>query len=174
MIEDEKNKVAKEKQLSGSPSDGGISFRQWDKNAKDDMRAIGGEVLMDHYMGKEAVIPLWCAPTSTFVWADNKCTETLHWEDDPEKHGDGNPITYDATNQRWMHGDKQEIWMEFVVSISTKSATKVNSAPPILSASYCSLAWQSQLASNRDEAVKNYCKRYTRKVARTWVDAANK
>ena len=55
----EEEKIPKEKQLSGSPSDGGISFRQWDKNAKDDMRAIGGEVLMDHYMGEEAVLPLW-------------------------------------------------------------------------------------------------------------------
>ena len=174
MIEDEKNKVAKEKQLSGSPSDGGISFRQWDKNAQDDMRAIGGEIMQNHYLGKELIMPSWCAPTSTFSWNDNKCTEKLHWNDDPENDSDGNPIVYGATNQRWLERDKQTIWMEYVVEVSTKSVTKSNAAPPVLSANYCSFAWQNQLAVNRDEAVKNYCKKYTRKVARTWVDSVKK
>ena len=63
MIRDEE-KIPKERQLSGSPSDGGISFRQWDKNAQDDMRAMGGEIMVDHHMGKELIMPMWCAPTS--------------------------------------------------------------------------------------------------------------
>jgi len=171
MIHDEdKVKVAKEKQLSGSMSDGGISFRQWDKNAKDDLRMIGGEILVNQYLGKETIMPMWCAPISTFSWVDNQCQETLRWEDDPEKDSDGNPIEYNEINQRWMSADKQKIWMEFVVEVSTKSATRVNAAPPKWTASHCSLSWQSQLAANRDEAVKNYCKSHTRKVARTWID----
>ena len=31
----------------------------------------------------------------------------------------------------------------------------------------------SQLAANRDEAVKNYCKEHTRRVARTWLDSVS-
>ena len=171
MSIEKEEKVPKEKQLSGSPSDGGISFRQWDKNAQDDLRAIGGEILVNHYMRKEAQMPMWCAPTSTFSWAENQCQEPLHWNDDPENDADGNPIVYDATNQRWLKADKQQIWMEHIVEVSTKSATKVNAAPPKWTASHCSLAWQVQLAANRDEAIKNYCKSHTRKVARTWIDA---
>ena len=149
-------------------------MRQWEKNAQGDVRVIGGEILLNHYMAKEAVMPMWCAPTSKFNWADNQVVETLSWTSDPENDADGAPIVYDATNQRWMDTDKQKIWMEYVVEVSTKSATKINAAPPRLTASHCSMAWQSQLAHNRDEAVKNYCKRYTRKIARTWVDSADK
>ena len=64
--------VPKEKQLPGSPSDGGISLRQWDKNAQGDMRAMGGEIMVDHYMGTESVMPMWCAPTSKFNWTGNQ------------------------------------------------------------------------------------------------------
>ena len=160
MIQDEdKVKVAKEKQLSGSMSDGGISFRQWDKNAKRRCQD-------DRYLGKETIMPMWCAPISTFSWVDNQCQETLRWENDPENDSDGNPIEYNEVNQRWMSADKPKIWMEFVVEVSTKSATRVNAAPPKWTASHCSLSWQSQLAANRDEAVKNYCKSHTRKASR--------
>jgi len=155
MMNEKEDRVPKENQLSGSPSDGGISFRQWDKNAQDDMRAMGGEIMVEHYMGKEMIMPMWCAPASKFNWVDNQCIETLSWESDPEKDENGEVIVYDAMNQRWMNTDKQKIWMEYVAEVSTKSCTKVNAAPPKWSASHCSLAWQSQLAHNRDGPVKN-------------------
>ena len=168
MNDDETKSVPRDKQLSGSSADGGIPFRVWDRNAQDQLREIGGEIMVDHYMGKELTMPMFCAPISSFSWQDNQCHETLRWEDDPEQDADGNPIAYDeVTNPRWMATTKQKEWMEFIAEVSTKSATKTNVAPPKWTASYCSLAWQSQLANNRDEAVKNYCKRYTRKVART-------
>ena len=71
MSNESKKNVPKDKQLTGSTSDGSISFRQWDKKAIDDMRTIGGEILVQHYKGHEVIMPMWCAPTSSFTWADN-------------------------------------------------------------------------------------------------------
>ena len=174
MNDEDKKSVIKEKQLSGSQADGGIPFRVWDRNAQDDLREKGGGILAEHYLGVEIQMPLFCAPSSTFSWAENQCQETLHWNDEPVNGADGEAIVYTDLNPRWTKEMKQKEWMEFIAQVSTKSATRANAEPPKWNAAYCSLAWQSQLAHNRDEAVKNYCKKHTRKTARTWVDSCDK
>ena len=98
MSNESKKNIPKDKQLTGSTSDGSISFRQWDKKAIDDMRTIGGEILVQHYKGHETIMPMWCAPASSFTWSENKCVETLAWETDPENGPDGQPIIYTEEN----------------------------------------------------------------------------
>ena len=51
---------------------------------QDQLRETGGGIMVDHYMGKELTMPMFCAPISGFSWQNNQCHGTLRWEDDPE------------------------------------------------------------------------------------------